>query len=94
MTSLALTRTACHLMDALLKLEIIPFTTVSDTIQSMLQSVEVTGPLLLTDSSSSLMTTIMRERAKENPTHLNQTAERIVSWMLGKWTPSTCMNTD
>jgi ataxia telangiectasia mutated family protein len=81
-------------MDVLLKLEIIPFTAVSDTIQLMLQSVELTGPLLLTDSSSSLMTTIMRERAKENPTHQSQTAERIISWMLGKWTPSTCTDVD
>lgn len=83
-----LSRAASHLMDVLLKLEIVPFTAVSDTIQSMLVSIEMTGPSILTESSSSLLTTIVRERMKENPTHFNQTAERIVSWVFSKWTPS------
>lgn len=75
-------------MDVLLKLAIVPFTAVSDTIQSMLMSIELTGPSLLTESSSSLLTTITRERMKENPTHFNLTAEKIMTWLLGKWTPS------
>jgi|SRR5690242_9368984 len=87
-TSPSLSRTACHLMDVLLKLEIVPFTAVSDTIQSMLVSIELTGPSLLTESSASLLTTIMRERTKENPSQFNQTAERILSWVFMKWTPS------
>ncbi|XPS92677.1 Non-specific serine/threonine protein kinase [Ascochyta lentis] len=87
-TSPSLCRAACHLMDVLLKLEIVPFHAVSDTIQSMLLSIELTGPSLLTETSSSLLTTIVRERIKENPTHFNQTAERIISWLFNKWTPS------
>lgn len=75
-------------MDVLLKLEIIAFPAVSDIIVSMLVSIEMTGPSLLTDSSSSLLTTIMRERLQENPTHANQTAERVISWLFSKWTPS------
>lgn len=75
-------------MDVLLKLEIVPFNAVSDTVQSMLLSIEVTGPSLLTESSASFMSTIMRERMKENPSHSVQTAERIMSWILIKWTPS------
>lgn len=75
-------------MDVLLKLEIVPFTAVSDTIQSMLNSIELTGPSLLTESSASLLTTIMRERMKENPSQLNHTAERILSWLFMRWTPS------
>lgn len=75
-------------MDVLLKLGIVPFTAVSDTIQSMLLSIELTGPSLLAESSSSLLTAIMRERMKENPTHFNQSAERIISWLFSRWTPS------
>jgi serine-protein kinase ATM len=75
-------------MDVLLKLEIVPFIAVSDTIQSMLLSIELTGPSLFTDTSSSLLTTIVREHVKENPTHFNQTAEKIMSWLFSKWTPS------
>lgn len=75
-------------MDVILKLEIIPFTDVSDTVQSMLLSIELTGPSFVTDTSSSLLKTIVRERMKENPTHFNQTAEKILSWIFSKWTPS------
>ncbi|KZM20995.1 ATP binding [Ascochyta rabiei] len=72
-TSPSLCRAACHLMDVLLKLGIVPFAAVSDIVQSMLLSIELT---------------VIRERVKENPTHFNQTAERIVSWLFNKWTPS------
>lgn len=75
-------------MDVLLKLDIVPFAAVSDTIQSMLLSIELTGPSVLTETSSSLLTTIVRERIKENPTHFNQTAERTMNWLFSKWTPS------
>jgi ataxia telangiectasia mutated family protein len=75
-------------MDVLLKLKVVPFAAVSGTVQSMLMSVELSGPALLTESSSSLMTTVMMERMAENPTHYNQTAERILNWLMSKWTPS------
>lgn len=54
----------------------------------MLVSIEMTGPSTLTDSSSSLLTAILRERMKENPTHFHYSAERIISWLITKWTPS------
>ncbi|KAL6709090.1 Serine/threonine-protein kinase tel1 [Coniothyrium glycines] len=88
MTSVSTSRAACHLMDILLRLGIVPFPTVSETVQSLLLSIELSGPASLTESSSSLLTTIIRERTKENPTHFNATAERILNWFLSKWTPS------
>jgi ataxia telangiectasia mutated family protein len=89
-TSLSTCRAACHLMDVLLKLHIVPFSAVSDNVQSLLLSIELSGPALLVETSSSLMTTIMRQRAHENPTHFNATSERILSWLFSKWTPSMC----
>jgi ataxia telangiectasia mutated family protein len=77
-------------MDVLLRLQIVPFSAVSDNVQSMLLSIELSGPALLTESSSSLMTTIMRQRVHENPTHFNATSERLLSWLFSKWTPSKC----
>ncbi|CAO2655342.1 Nn.00g104060.m01.CDS01 [Neocucurbitaria sp. VM-36] len=87
-TSISISRAACHLMDVLLRLRIVPFSAVSGIVQSMLSSIELSGPALLTETSSSLLTTIIRERIKENPTHFNSTAERIMHWLLSKWTPS------
>lgn len=87
-TSVSVSRAACRLMDVLLKLHIIPFSTVTDTVQSMLLSIELSGPALLTETSSSLLTTILEERVLENPTNFNATSERILSWLVSKWTPS------
>ncbi|CAN9289399.1 unnamed protein product [Alternaria alternata] len=87
-TSMSISRAACHLMDVLLRLSIVPFSAVSETVQSLLLSIELSGPALLTESSSSLLTTILQERIKENPTHFSSTAERILNWLLTKWTPS------
>ncbi|KAF2797348.1 hypothetical protein K505DRAFT_269659 [Melanomma pulvis-pyrius CBS 109.77] len=87
-TSVSSSRAACHLMNVLLKLKIVPFVAVSETVQTMLLSIELSGPALLTESSSSLLTTIIQERIVENPTHYNQTAERVLNWLISKWTPS------
>jgi hypothetical protein len=85
---MSVSRAACHLMDVLLRLNIVPFSAVSETVQSMLLSIELSGPASLTETSSSLLNTIIQERIKENPTHFNTTAERILNWLLSKWTPS------
>ena len=90
-TSVSSSRAACHLMDVLLKLEVVPFSGVSDTIQAMLLSIELSGPGLFTESSASLMTTLIRMTIIENPTHYNQTAEKVLNWVLSKWTPSECL---
>lgn len=79
-------------MDVLLKLELVPFTAVSHTIQSILASVEMSGPCSVTDSSSSLLTAVLRERMKENPTYFDHSAERIMSWLMTKWTPSSYLS--
>lgn len=79
-------------MDVLIRLNIVPFSAVSGTAQAILISIELNGPALLIESSSSLMTTILMERVKENPTHFSATAERVLNWLLGKWTPSKCYN--
>jgi serine-protein kinase ATM len=81
-------RAASHLMNVLLKLRIIPFSSVSDSVQRMLLSIELNGPAVLTDTSSAFLNTIIRERVQENPTHFDPTSERILSWLFSKWTPS------
>ncbi|PSN65950.1 hypothetical protein BS50DRAFT_677267 [Corynespora cassiicola Philippines] len=87
-TSLSCSRSACHLMDLLLRLKVVLYPAVSETVQNMLLSIELSGPGLFSDASSSLLTTIIHERIAENPTHHNQTAERALNWLLSKWTPS------
>ncbi|PVH96335.1 hypothetical protein DM02DRAFT_569817, partial [Periconia macrospinosa] len=87
-TSSSSSRAACHFMDVVLRLKIVPFSAVSETVQTMLVSLELNGPALLAESTTSLMTTLIQEKIAENPTHYNQTAERVLNWLLNKWTPS------
>ena len=54
----------------------------------MLLSIDIAGPALLTETSTSLLITLLRERTAENPTNFDQTADRILYWLLSKWTPS------
>jgi ataxia telangiectasia mutated family protein len=86
-TSLSSCRAACHLMDVLLKLDVVSFALVTASVQNMLFSIELSGPALLTDTSMAFMTTLIRERVRENPTSHDMTAERILNWLFGKWTP-------
>ncbi|OCK80454.1 hypothetical protein K432DRAFT_425753 [Lepidopterella palustris CBS 459.81] len=88
LTSASLSRVACHLMDVILRLKLVPYASISETVEGILLSIELNGPALLTESSSSLWAIIIRERTAENPTFFNQTAERILNWFFNKWTPS------
>jgi ataxia telangiectasia mutated family protein len=74
-------------MDVLLKLDVVSFSSVTASVQNMLFSIELSGPALLTDTSMAFMTTLIRERVRENPTSHDMTAERILNWLFGKWTP-------
>jgi ataxia telangiectasia mutated family protein len=75
-------------MNALLRLEIVPFSAVSETIQSMLTSIELNGPALLTEASANLLSTVIQQKIIESPTQYTYTAERVLNWFLSKWTPS------
>ncbi|ORY15344.1 hypothetical protein BCR34DRAFT_559064 [Clohesyomyces aquaticus] len=86
--SVSSSRAACHLLDVLLRLRIVPFSAISDVAQGILLSIELGGPALLSEASSSLLTTIIQERTVENPTLFNHTAERSLNWLFSKWTPS------
>jgi ataxia telangiectasia mutated family protein len=77
-------------MEVLLKLNIVPFSAVSEIVQSILSSIELNGPALLSEASSSLLTTLIQQRVVENPTHYNYTADRVLNWLLNRWTPGMC----
>ncbi|CAI6341211.1 unnamed protein product [Periconia digitata] len=87
-TSSSSSRAACHFMDVVLRLKVIPYSAVSETVQTMLTSVELNGPALLTESTTSLMTTLIQEVIAGSPTHYKSSAERVLNWLLSKWTPS------
>ncbi|KAF2489805.1 hypothetical protein BU16DRAFT_566907 [Lophium mytilinum] len=87
-TSDSSSRAACHLMNVVLRLGLISYESISEVVERVLPSVELNGPALLTESSSSLWTTLLRGRTEGNPTLFNETSERILQWLYCKWTPS------
>jgi hypothetical protein len=81
-------------MDVILKLKLIPYESISETAESMLSSIELNGPALLADSSSSLWTTLIRLRTAENPSFFGQTSDRVLHWFFSKWSPSESFNSE
>jgi ataxia telangiectasia mutated family protein len=81
-------RAACHLMDILLKLKLVQYSSVLSTMESMLSSVELHGPAIFADSSASLWVTLLQLKAAENPSAASGMSERLLRWTFSRWTPS------
>ena len=81
-------RVACHLLDLLLRLGLVPYSEVSPSLDAMLQSPELAGPALLCDSSVSFWISVLSIGATERHGSTEGYAERILRWLFKKWTPS------
>jgi hypothetical protein len=81
-------RAACHVLNVLLKLRLVKYSSVTETFDSMLVSANLNGPTLLAESPVSLFITVIHETARENPSKISQLSERITDWLFSKWTPS------
>lgn len=81
-------RAACHLMDVLLKLKLVHYSSVVVTMESMLSSVELHGPATFADSSASFWITLLQLKAAENPSSAFGISERLLRWTFSRWTPS------
>jgi ataxia telangiectasia mutated family protein len=81
-------RDACNLMYQLLRTEVIPFSATSASLNVLMASVELNGPVLMTDSSLGLLTTLLKLSNAEIKNATSSTRERSVQWFLSKWNPS------
>ncbi|KAF1989999.1 hypothetical protein K402DRAFT_460730 [Aulographum hederae CBS 113979] len=81
-------RAACHLMDVLLRLKVVDFTLVHETLEVLFSSIDLNGPVIFCESSSSLWAKLIQLSAAFNPSTAHTTTERILHWLLSKWSPS------
>ncbi|KAF2425727.1 ataxia telangiectasia mutated [Tothia fuscella] len=81
-------RAACHLMDVLLRFKLVLHTSVASTVDNMVASMELHGPAIFSDSSSSLWITLLQSKAAENPSAALAIADRILKWTFSRWTPN------
>jgi ataxia telangiectasia mutated family protein len=75
-------------MNVMLKLNLVQYSSIVAVLENMLSSVDLHGPTLLSDSSTSLWATLIRLKASENPSSAIGISERVLQWMFNKWTPS------
>jgi len=88
LTSTATSRSACHLMSAILDARLVQYISVADTIEGIVSSIELTGPATLCDSTISFWTCVLHTIAAENPSAATMSTERILHWLCNRWTPS------
>ena len=86
-TSLSVCRCACHLMIGLLQRNVIEYREVNDTMDSMLASVDLSGPALFCDSSARLWCALIQVKARHAPALVYQASQRILNWLIVRWRP-------
>ena len=74
-------------MIGLLKRNAIEYREVNDTMDSMLASVDLSGPALFCDSSSRLWRSLLEMKARYAPALVYHASQRIVSWLIVRWRP-------
>ncbi|KAI9882878.1 MAG: N-terminal acetyltransferase A complex catalytic subunit ard1 [Watsoniomyces obsoletus] len=87
-TVTAACRAACHLMDAILSFRLVAYSSVVESVNSLIASTEVNGPAALTDSALPFWTILLHVRTLENPGACFGTSERILHWLFSKWSPA------
>ncbi|OJD31209.1 serine threonine-protein kinase tel1 [Diplodia corticola] len=87
-TTSSTSRAAAHSMDVILRLGLVDFSAVAETVEAMISSVELRGPVVLSESCCSLWLTMFDVRSSESPHSSLITIEHMLRWLFSKWTPS------
>lgn len=74
-------------MDAILSFRLVPFSSITESVNSLIASTEVNGPAALTDSALPFWRILLHVRTLENPGACFATSERILHWLFSKWSP-------
>ena len=80
-------RAACHLMAVLIERQKVDFSSISDTIDLVLSSVDLHGPADFCDSSAHLWVCVNRLRAQHQPALVQDTSAKTLQWLLARWRP-------
>ena len=63
---------------------------VINTVDLMVASVDLNGPVDCVDSACTLWSVILLLRSRENPGLAYETSEHILRWLCRRWRPSKC----
>ncbi|KAI9827762.1 MAG: Serine/threonine-protein kinase tel1 [Thelocarpon impressellum] len=83
-----LDREQLQLEDVALSLGLVGYGSIADVVDSMISSIDLNGPALLTDSALSFLTVLLELRRSENPGLVSMTTERLIHWLISRWSPA------
>lgn len=85
-TSQTTSRAACNLMDNILLFDLLEYSIMAEKTRSILSSVNLSGPSIITDSSLTVWATITRMNAQVNPGSALSASKQICAWLQQVWT--------
>ena len=83
----SVSRAACVLLDSILKADLVIKHEVTDDLNLMVTTADISGPAVLVDSSLVLMEKLLRLRNTLFPNASQSTANHIIRWAFMKWNP-------
>lgn len=87
-TSASTCRSACHLLNVLISVQIAERSLLVDAIDAIASSIEFNGPSLFCDSVSALLGTVITYARLERTMASNDVSERVLTWLFRRWSPS------
>ncbi|KAF5017968.1 hypothetical protein F66182_10077 [Fusarium sp. NRRL 66182] len=81
-------RAACVLLHAILEADVLPYHTISQDINNMVTTADVSGPSVLCDASISFMFHVLHLRNAKIPSASQGTCHHIIRWIFLRWNPS------
>ncbi|KAJ4264871.1 Serine/threonine-protein kinase tel1 [Fusarium torreyae] len=81
-------RAACVLLHAILEADVLPYHTISQDINNMVTTADVSGPSVLCDASIGLMFHVLHLRNSRIPSASQNTCHHIIRWIFLRWNPN------
>ncbi|KAM0436085.1 hypothetical protein ACHAPT_002977 [Fusarium lateritium] len=81
-------RAACVLLHAILEADVLPYHTVSEDVNGVVTTADVSGPSVLCDTSISLMFHVLHLRNARIPSASQSTCHHIIRWIFLRWNPN------
>lgn len=83
-----MSRSACLLLHRILEAELLPYSLISEDLNSVVTTPDVNGPGLLCDTSLDLMLHLFHSRNAKVPSASQATSNHLIRWVFLKWNPS------
>ena len=74
-------------MASVLDLALVQYSDVADIVDDMIRSVDLNGPAECNDSATTLWTTLVVLKGRENLGSASEASENVLRWLFHRWSP-------